>query len=128
MQEYITQYKELMTEFSTILKIDTTDIRQLLGKMGAIERLLNRVSILLVAVDKVHVVKRFESLNRMVDDTTKKYNKVLASSTLTQLVVDAETKDSRAMVMGLKECQTNARRILDSTRTAISTEKGLIGV
>ena len=117
-------YLDILKEVELIINIDTTDINLLLDKLNRLERLKYQITDYLVAFENGVLAGGLKTLNNMLDDT-KRWNKVLGSSTLTKDVLNATNLTTYARYRKMQEYLRNIRGSITSTITMVSLEKDL---
>jgi len=118
------EYHSIILEVKELLAINTDDMRRLNEKLLGLDRLKYQITDYLVQFERELLGSNLEKLESMLDDS-KRYSKVLASSTLTKDVLNAKDLDKYARYKKMQNYLINLRGSIEVTRTSLSLEKAL---
>ena len=118
------EYHSIILEVKELLAINTDDMRRLNEKLLGLDRLKYQITDYLVQFERELLGSNLAMLESMLDDS-KRYSKVLASSTLTKDVLNAKDLDKYARYKKMQHYLINLRGSIEVTRTSLSLEKAL---
>jgi len=120
-------YLDILKEVDRLLSIDTTELRLLSDKLNGLDILKYKITDYLINFERSLLGSNLEMLEAMLDES-KRYTKVLSSSTLTKDVLNAKSLNQYARYRKMQEYLRNIRGSIEVARTSLSLEKNLASI